>query len=228
VIILFGMIRYRSISKKNVDEGGLFLRLKQGINFLKVNMHVLLFGLTSYMLFAFTLVEIHIILPSYVDSFLRMDGNIYASAEIYYSIGAILSGFLILKVFRKLDYVISVMLLMLLVSFLLYFMTFYNIIWVFFLGNLIIGITNAGVRILRTTYLFNNIPNNLIGRTNSVFNSINIMIRMLLIGLFSLSFFQIGDNIRFAYLVGCVLLLLTVVVLFLSYKYIISRSVNHS
>ena len=51
------------------------------------------FGLTSYMLFAFLLVEIHILLPSYVHDFLEEKGDIYASAEVYYSLGAILAGF---------------------------------------------------------------------------------------------------------------------------------------
>ena len=53
------------------------------------------------MLFAFTLVELHVILPSYVHDFLLASGNVYASAEIYYSIGAIFSGLLDFKVFKK-------------------------------------------------------------------------------------------------------------------------------
>ena len=42
-----------------------------------------------------------------------------------------------------------------------FFMSQYNYIWIFFLANFIIGITNAGVRILRTTFIFNHVPNNL-------------------------------------------------------------------
>ena len=64
-------------------------------------------------------------------------------------------------------------------------------IWVFFIGSLILGIANSGVRILRTTYLFNHVPNNLIGRAGSVFNSLNIVVRMLMIGLFTLPFFNL-------------------------------------
>ena len=56
-----------------------------------------MFGLASYMLFAFTLVEIHVVLPLYVKNFLGMGGNVFASAEIYYSFGAIFSGLLILN-----------------------------------------------------------------------------------------------------------------------------------
>ena len=84
-------------------------------------------------------------------------------------------------------------------------MFFFKVLWVFFLGNFILGITNAGVRILRTTYLFKYVPNNIIGRVNSVFNSLNIMIRMILIGVLALPFFHIDDYIRFGYLLGAIL-----------------------
>jgi MFS family permease len=115
---------------------------------------------------------------------------------------------------------------MILVAFAFYAMSMYKILWIFFLGNFILGITNAGVRILRTTYLFNHVPNNLIGRTNSVFNSLNIMIRMLLIGIFALPFFQINDNIRFGYLIGVLVIALTLIPLAIWYKRIISAERN--
>ena len=105
-------------------------------------------------------------------------------------------------------------------------MSTYKLLWVFFLGNLILGITNAGVRILRTTYIFNHIPNNLIGRAGSVFNSLNIIIRMMMIGVFALPFFNIDDNIRYAYFVGEGLMLLTLIPLLFWYKRIISVERN--
>ena len=89
-----------------------------------------------------------------------------------------------------------------------------NYIWIFFLANFIIGITNAGVRILRTTFIFNHVPNNLIGRTNSVFGTLNIVVRMLLIGLISIHF-KINDNIRYSFLIGLLLMILSVVILLL-------------
>ena len=170
------------------------------------------------MLFAFTLVELHVILPSYVHDFLLASGNVYASAEIYYSIGAIFSGILILRLLKNFDTYISVILLMLLVSMAFFAMTFYNSLIVFFVGSLILGITNAGVRILRTTYLFNNIPNNLIGRATSVFSSLNIIVRISLISLLSVPFFDLGDNIRWGYLIGVAMMLVSISILIVLYS----------
>jgi MFS family permease len=173
------------------------------------------------MLFAFTLVEIHVLLPSYVKNFLIMDGNTFASAEIYYSFGAIFSGFLILRIFKNINTVLAVIILMLVVSVAFYLIAIYKLIFIFFVVNFLIGITNAGVRILRTTYIFNNVPNNLIGRTNSVFNMLNIIFRMILIGLFTISYFQIDDNIRYGYLVGSLMMILSVIPLLIWYKRIV-------
>ncbi len=226
VIFIFLMMKYTPIAKEEVHKGNLFSRLKGGLVYLKDNPIIFVFGLASYMLFAFTLVEVHVVLPSYVHQFLQLDGNTYASAEIYYSLGAILSGVLVLRVFRKINTVAAIIMLMVLVAFAFYGMAIYKLVWVFFLGNFVLGITNAGVRILRTTYIFNHVPNNLIGRTNSVFSSLNIIIRMLLIAIIALPFFNISDNIRYAYFVGVLLIVLTLIPLIIWYKRIISVEKN--
>ena len=226
VIFIFLMMKYKPIAKDVVQKGDLFSRLKGGVLYLQEKPVIFIFGFLSYMLFAFTLVEVHVLLPSYVHQFLKMDGNVYASAEIYYSIGAILSGVLVLRVFKKLNTVTSIILLLIVVSVAFYAMAIYNVLWIFFLGNLILGIANSGVRILRTTYLFNHVPNNLIGRANSVFSSLNIVVRMLMIGAFTLPFFNTDDNIRYGYFIGVGLMFLTLIPLLLWYKRITSTEKN--
>ena len=226
VIFIFLLMKYNPIAKEKVHKGNMFSRLKGGLLYLKDSPIIFMFGFLSYMLFAFTLVQIHVILPSYVYKFLQMDGNAYASAEVYYSLGAIFSGVLILRVFQKLNTLASIIILLVSVSFAFCAMATYKLLWVFFLGNLILGITNAGVRILRTTYIFNHIPNNLIGRAGSVFNSLNIIIRMMMIGVFALPFFNIDDNIRYAYFVGAGLMFLTLIPLIIWYKRIIAVEKN--
>ena len=98
-----------------------------------------------------------------------------------------------------------------------YFFIGNTAISLFYLACLLLGLCNAGVRILRITYIFNCIPNQLIGRVGSVFNIFNVMCRFLLILLFSLPFFPAQDNVVYAYLIlGTFVLLFT---LPLVYKY---------
>ena len=217
VIAIFSIISYIPIKQEKIHVGALFDRLKIGFNYLKENPIIFVFGITSYMLFAFTLVELHVILPSYVHDFLEASGNVYASAEVYYSIGAIFSGVLILRLLSKFHTYLSVIFLMIIVAIAFYALTFYKSLLIFFIGNLILGITNAGIRILRTTYLFNHIPNNLIGRATSVFSSLNILIRILLISFFAVPFFNIGDNIRWGYMVGVIMMFISSIILLMLY-----------
>ena len=218
VIALISIIRYVPVNNEKVDVGSLFERLKIGFTYLKDNPVIFLFGITSYMLFAFTLVELHVILPSYVHDFLEASGNVYASAEVYYSIGAIFSGVLILRLLSKFNTYFAVTFLMMNVALAFYAMTFYKSLLIFFIGSLILGITNAGVRILRTTYLFNHIPNNLIGRATSVFSSLNILIRIILISIFALPFFNIDDNIRWGYMIGVIMMVVSSFVLLILHR----------
>ena len=217
VIAIFSIISYIPIKQEKIHVGTLFDRLKIGFNYLKENPIIFVFGITSYMLFAFTLVELHVILPSYVHDFLEASGNVYASAEVYYSIGAIFSGVLILRLLSKFHTYLSVIFLMIIVAIAFYALTFYKSLLIFFTGSLILGITNAGIRILRTTYLFNHIPNNLIGRATSVFSSLNILIRILLISFFAVPFFNIGDNIRWGYMVGVIMMFISSIILLMLY-----------
>ena len=212
-IILFLFIKYTPIDKSEIHLGSLLVRLKGGFKYLKSNPNIFAFGTLSYFLFAFTLVQVHVLLPLYVEKFMKSSADVYASAEIYYSVGAILSGFLVYKIFSKYNQYLSVIFLMLVVSIAFFGMSFTNSLVLFFSANLILGITNAGVRILRTTYLFSYIPNNLIGRANSVFGSINVVMRMILIAMFSIPFFLEDNNIRWGYFVGALLIVATGIIL---------------
>ena len=217
-IVLFVFIKYIPIVKEDIHVGSLFSRLKGGFQYLRSHPSIFAFGTLSYMLFAFTLVQVHVLLPSYVERFMNQSANIYASAEVYYSLGAIFSGILVYRLLNKYSEYLSIVLLMFIVSIAFIGMSFSNNIVLFFTANLILGITNAGVRILRTTYLFSNVPNNLIGRAGSVFSSINVIIRMILILIFSMPFFLIEDNIRWGYFVGALLVLITLLLLLYYYK----------
>ena len=79
---------------------------------------------------------------------------------------------------------------------------------IFFLTTLIIGITNAGTRITRMSYLFEKIPNHIIGRTTTIFNSINTLIRGILIFVFSAQWFANDNHVIIGYKAGIYVLIL--------------------
>jgi DHA3 family macrolide efflux protein-like MFS transporter len=206
-LILF--IRYTPVEQLEVDRESIYKRVIAGIKFLKERPMVFIFGNCSYNIFVILLVEIHLLLPLYVDRHLHEGADVYASSEIYYALGALLAGFGTNYLMRFMNEVKAIIAKMLLTTFVLVLCAFTQSVGIFFAISFLIGITNAGTRILRVTWLFHHIPNNLIGRTGGVFHVINILLRSGFIALFSIPFFAQGSNVTWAYFICGVFVLIS-------------------
>jgi len=113
----------------------------------------------------------------------------------------------------------AIVVLMGITSIILYWVTFTKEIYIFYTFSFIIGITNAGTRVLRITYIFNHVPNSIIGRTNGVFNLINIMMRAGFIAIFAISWFGEGSNIKWSYFICGSFVLMSGILLFFTKNY---------
>jgi MFS family permease len=219
-ILLIASIRYEAIAQRHRETGSVITRIKTGIHFLKENKHVFLFGNASYAIFIVLLVTVQQLLPVYTSNHLKAGPGVYAFAEMAYAIGAMLAGVGIIRVFRQKGLVLGVIAMML-VTILTYLIAGFSKSVELYLGlSVILGITNAGARVLRTTWLFQHVPNQSIGRVSSVFQSINILHRVALSALCSLPFFHSGNNIRFTYVLCAVIVLIYTIPLVVNYKQI--------
>jgi sugar phosphate permease len=93
-----------------------------------------------------------------------------------------------------------------------------NSVALFYFALLMLGLTNAGTRVLRVSTLFRVIPNELYGRTNSIFNMTNIALRIIFLSLFAIPFFTNGNNVIYAMGVLAVFLLFAATVLMRYYR----------
>ena len=221
-IILF--IKYQPVINNKIDKDKIFNRLKNGIIYLKKNKLIFIFGLCSYFIFTFLIVELFVLLPSYVNNYLNQGGNVFASSEVYYSIGALLSGMFINKVFIKSNAVLGVIIMMIATILGCIILFFTKSVGVFYFITLTIGITNAGTRIMRITYIFQHVSNNIIGRVGSVLSSISILIRLLMVVIFSQFILVDGKNSEWGYLFGAIFLILGVIPLMLNYKKLVNMN----
>ncbi|MCD8529226.1 MAG: hypothetical protein LRY27_04560 [Chitinophagales bacterium] len=89
----------------------------------------------------------------------------------------------------------------------------------------LIGFANAGIRVLRTTFIFRVIDNHIIGRTGSIFTVFNVIFRLIFITLFSLPFFAKGSNMVYSMYILAFFILLGSIILLLSYRKL--RSLNN-
>ena len=220
--LLILMIKYTAVKKKIIDTGSIIVRLKQGAAFLKKIPLLFHFGVGSYAIFAMLLIHIHQLMPIYVNNHLGANSAIYAGAEMLYAMGALLSGIGIRWVFKNTN-TIKAIIIMMVISFIVFELTaFTKSSIILIVVCFVLGLTNAGTRILRITYLFNHIPNHIIGRTGSVFQTLNVSVRFAFITLFSLTFFADGANITWAYFISGMFIFISIFPLLIYYKKLIN------
>lgn len=222
-ILLIAFIRYTPAEQLAVHTGRVIDRVKMGWDYLRRHPLLFVFGNASFSIFVILLIEIHLLLPLYVDNHLGLGADVYASSEIYYTFGALFAGVGIRQLFRSTNSVKAIIILMFLTTIVLVWVAFTRDVWVFFIFSAIIGLTNAGTRVLRVTYLFNHIPNNMMGRAGSVFQAINILLRVLFSWIFSFAFFSEGSNITWAYFIGGMFILLSTFPLIANYAELTGR-----
>ena len=219
-LILF--IKYQPIPK-HAQHRKIFDRIKVGFTYLRQHPKLLIFGIFSYSVFAMLLVEIHAVLPAYVDKHLHENGSVFAIADGIYALGALCAGLFVNKVFTATSTQRAVIILTAITAAIFMWAFAAKSVLVIYLVSLILGFTNAGIRVLRLTYLFKQIPNQLMGRVNSIFNMLNILVRSLFIFLFSFPFFNFDNQIIWAFLIMALFLLLSALVLMFNTKQSIEK-----
>lgn len=204
IIIFF--IRYQPLVGRHAESGHVWERLKTGLQYLRKHPAIFTFGNAALSVFLTVIVSSYVMLPVYVVNHLQGDAGVFGAAEMYFAIGAVLAGFLTRRFFRKWHEVDAIVL-MTGVTAAIFFLSMLNrSFFVFYLFNLVYGLCNAGIRIMRITFLFHFVPNQVIGRTGSVFTTINIILRMVFSGIFALAFFSRAHIVYTYFLFGIMLL----------------------
>lgn len=198
--VLVSAIRYTPLIRRAEQKESIWLRFRNGLSFLKKNPLLFYFGMASYSLFMVVLVETFLLLSIYVDQHLGSGPTIYGLSKIGYSFGALFAGILTARLLGSWARVDSVLLLLFVITLALLSVGVTELPWWFIVFNYILGVCNAGVRILRNTYIFEHVPNDYIGRTNSIFNSMNILLRSGLIAIFSIGYFSTQGHVAEAYI----------------------------
>ena len=216
--ILIACISYVPTVIRHQESGSLISRLKIGFHYLLGDKPTFWFGVLSYMVFLAVLLEAFYMGVSYVNNHLLESGDVYANSKIAYSLGAIFIGLIIRYLFRTVSLPLVVTVMTFVTAGMFFSLSVTQSVIYFFLMMVVMGITNAGVRIARMTYLFKNVPNQYFGRTASIFFIANATLRISLLFLFTLGFFQIDNNIIFAYGIVSLLLFLTALLMIKHYN----------
>jgi hypothetical protein len=211
-------ITFESLKKRKKEVGSVISRLRTGWDFLKGHMIIFLFGITSFAIFISVLTENFYLIPLYVSNQLNEAGDVYAASRMYYGIGAIFAGLTVRYLIGKYPVPTLIAIATFIIAGRFFLLSLTADLVLFYAMAFLLGIFNAGSRILRVTYLFNHIPNEVFGRTGSIFFLGNIVIRTLFVVLFNMTFFQMENRIIYAYVTMGVFLVLAGLLLFVYRK----------
>lgn len=174
--------------------------MHMGIDYLRANPYFALFGMLSYSVFISVLVAIYYLVPKYTEVHLGGDIADFGIFRGAFSLGAVLAGVLIVYLFRN-TRPSKAVLIMGFVAALFYFIGLFNTaLWLFYLLGVVLGVCNAGTRIMRAAYIFKRVPNNIIGRVSGIFNLYHMTFRFAFTLLFALPFFSAESNVLWAIL----------------------------
>lgn len=226
--ILLSSIKYESLVERKFNlEGNFIDHLKSGFSYLQERPLILLFGATAGFVFTSILVCSFFTLPIFIEKYLHGSESAYGFAEASFAFGSLLSGFLILAIFPKNKLTLGIIILSFLAGLMYLFIGVNKDFALFYLAYGIIGFTNTGIRVMRTTYIFSVIDNAIIGRTGSVFTVINALFRILFIGIFSFTFFTKEQNISKTMYILALFVILAAVILAAFYNKLRALNPNH-
>ncbi|WNJ21402.1 MFS transporter [Pontibacter sp. G13] len=226
---LISAIPYQRDSRKAVDAGPIWNRVKYGFSYLWERKELMAFGIASYVVFFSLLVIIQVVGPVYVNDYLHADAWVLSSFKGLYAIGAIIAGLMgMYRLFGGNRTVRQIMGLVILAGLVYSTYALTKSVTVMLGGAILLGIANAGTRILRITYLVKVVPNEVIGRVNSFFTVVNVLMRVSFLSLMALPFFADdgnGDHITYALaILAGVMVIAWVALLRINQKSVVAQS----
>ncbi|MHC0036852.1 MFS transporter [Pseudoneobacillus sp. C159] len=187
-------------------------KLTEGYRYMKLRPKLFLFLLASFVPFIGVMVT-NYLFPVYLVDVLKVEGSIYGAQSMVYGIGAVLAGIMIPYMVKKFGNENSIVITTLLYTVGINIILMTKAIPVFLVIIALLAFGNAGTRVARNTYLMDHIPNQIVGRVDSLFRTIGLAIRVVLLSTFTLINSSFDVHYSF-YLLAFILILSFFVVIF--------------
>jgi MFS family permease len=213
-LLILWIISYLPLVERYHEEGSIMSRLNTGWQYLKTHKPILIFGAASFCVFVTIIIIGFYLNPTYVYSHLGKSADVFAASEMYYALGAVAAGAGTLAIFRRWSIPNAVILLTMIAATLYAVQAATRSVALFYLAVLAMGLSNAGTRVLRTTYLMYEIPNQVYGRANGIFNMINVGMRIIFMLLFAIPFLADPQHVKYTFYIMSAFLVVAAAVIF--------------
>ncbi|WP_368502650.1 MFS transporter (plasmid) [Alkalihalophilus sp. As8PL] len=171
--------------------------LNSAWSYMKENKALMVLLMCSFVPFIMVLVG-NYLNPVYIYSELGANPDIQGYASVIYALSAILGGIAATVLSQRFGDYTSII-----ITYIVYLVGIIGIILfptvgIFLCMRLFAGVGNAGSRVLRKNIMMVNIPNNMIGKVNSFFSSMSMLLQAILVGIISLSISGVGALFSFS------------------------------
>ncbi|MFV8519041.1 MFS transporter [Bacillus sp. SBS7] len=202
--VLFLCIPY--VKKKEVKKKVTFKKqLFEGIHFMQKRPKFFWFLLATYMPFIGVMMANYLI-PVYISDILKASASVYAIEGMMYGVGAVLAGISIPIMMKYVKIEISIVMTMFLYVISITVMIVEPSVMLLYALAIFHAIGNAGTRVARNVLMMEEIPNEVMGRVDSLFRLIGTGIRIVLLMLFTVGVSKVGVMVPF-YLLSFILIL---------------------
>ncbi|QQE74267.1 MFS transporter [Brevibacillus composti] len=180
-------------------------QLYQSWQYIRSQKGFLVFGISAMMPFI-AIMASNLLSPVYVNQTLKADVTVYSMGEVTYAVGAVAAGLLVSRMVGKVGQLPAMVGNTLLFAVVTIAMVAISQGWGFVAASIFFGWCNSSVRLVRQTLYMNVVPKQVMGRVMSFFNSVGMMMRLLLIGLFTYTVDYTGAGVGYLVLAGLLLL----------------------
>ncbi|QUG39987.1 MFS transporter [Psychrobacillus sp. INOP01] len=158
-------------------------QVSEGLRYMMARPSVFIFLLFSFMPFIGVMLT-NYLFPVYLVDVLEADASVYGIEGMIYAIGAIIAGVFVPTLSSKFGNEKTIILGVCVYTIAISLIVFVNLP-VYLSLMLFLAIGNSSTRVARNSFLMDHIPNNIIGRVDSLFRTLGLLIRILLLALFT-------------------------------------------
>ncbi|MER2077218.1 MFS transporter [Psychrobacillus psychrotolerans] len=158
-------------------------QVSEGIRYMLARPAVFIFLLFSFMPFIGVMLT-NYLFPVYLVDVLEADASVYGIEGMIYAIGAVIAGVFVPTLSSKFGNEKTIIFGILVYTIAISLIVFVDLP-VYLSLMLFLAIGNSSTRVARNSFLMDHIPNNIIGRVDSLFRTSGLLIRILLLALFT-------------------------------------------
>jgi MFS family permease len=176
-------IPYQRLSRFS-ENTSFWRKMTEGYHYMRAHPSLFWFLLASFMPFIGVMMT-NYLHPIYISTVLKEDGAVYGTQSMVYGFGAAFAGlvipFFIKRIGNEATIVMNVCIYTIAITMFLVFQHTF----IFYMLVVFTAFGNAGTRVARSSLIMELIPNDKIGRVDSLFRAVGLLIRILLLSVFT-------------------------------------------